>query len=124
MIKIVEELAKKDGIKGLKIKTETGDLIYNSSWIAGVDYDEQDQKSYFEDKVKEYIDEIDPNEIHNNNPNEIHNNKDNPDSTHHKEVHPIQLRNEQNDGIEQDYQYQEYVDENNDLNLEHHVRRS
>ena len=55
MIKIVEELAKKDGIKGLKIKTETGDLIYNSSWIAGVDYDEQDQESYFEDKVEDIL---------------------------------------------------------------------
>jgi hypothetical protein len=38
---MVHSIAEKDGMpKGLKITNYTGDILYNSTWIAGVDYDE------------------------------------------------------------------------------------
>ena len=41
VIAIVEGMAKKDGVKGLKIKTKTGRVLFDSSWLAGVDYQHQ-----------------------------------------------------------------------------------
>ena len=41
VIKQVHRLAEMDGMsKGLKITNHTGQVIYDSTWIAGVDYDE------------------------------------------------------------------------------------
>ena len=40
VIKTVEALAKADGMKGLKIRSRTGEILYDSAWIAGVDYEE------------------------------------------------------------------------------------
>jgi hypothetical protein len=43
IIKMVHCIAKKDGMpKGLKITNHTGQVLYNSTWIAGVDYDEDE----------------------------------------------------------------------------------
>ena len=36
----MEALAKADGMKGLKIRSRTGEILYDSAWIAGVDYEE------------------------------------------------------------------------------------
>ena len=40
IVKAVEALAEKDGMKGLRIKTKTGQILWDSAWTAGVDYDE------------------------------------------------------------------------------------
>jgi hypothetical protein len=46
-MKMVHHIAKQDGMpKGLKITNHTRQVLYNSTWIAGVDYDEDE----FEDK--------------------------------------------------------------------------
>jgi hypothetical protein len=47
IIKMVHRIAEQDGmLKGLKITNHTRQVIYNSTWIAGVDYDEDE----FEDE--------------------------------------------------------------------------
>jgi hypothetical protein len=47
IIKMVHCIAEQDGMpKGLKITNRTGQVLYDSTWIAGVDYDEDK----FEDK--------------------------------------------------------------------------
>ena len=41
IIKMVHRIAEQDGMpKGLKITNRTGQVLYDSTWIAGVDYDE------------------------------------------------------------------------------------
>ena len=40
IIKAVEAPAAKDGMKGLRIKTKTGQILWDSAWTAGVDCDE------------------------------------------------------------------------------------
>jgi hypothetical protein len=43
IIKMVHRIAKQDGMpKGLKITKCTGQVLYDSTWIAGVDYDEDE----------------------------------------------------------------------------------
>jgi hypothetical protein len=47
IIKMVHRIAEQDGMpKGLKITNRTGQVLYDSTWIAGVDYDEDE----FEDE--------------------------------------------------------------------------
>jgi hypothetical protein len=47
IIKMVHRIAEQDGMpKGLKITNHTGQVLYNSTWITGVDYDEDE----FEDE--------------------------------------------------------------------------
>jgi hypothetical protein len=42
VIKMVHHIAISDGVpKGLKITNNTGQVLYDSTWIAGVDYDEE-----------------------------------------------------------------------------------
>ena len=41
VIKAVEDIAAEEQQKGLRINTKTGQVIYDSSWTAGVDYDEE-----------------------------------------------------------------------------------
>jgi hypothetical protein len=49
IIKMAHRIAEKDGMsKGLKITNHTGQVLYNSTWIAGVDYDED------ESNIKDY----------------------------------------------------------------------
>ena len=53
IIKAVEALAEKDGMKGLRIKTKTGQILWDSAWTAGVDYDEDyDDLDYDDDEVE------------------------------------------------------------------------
>jgi hypothetical protein len=41
IIKMVHHIAEQDGMpEGLKITNRTGQVLYDSTWIAGVDYDE------------------------------------------------------------------------------------
>jgi len=53
IIKAVKALAEKDGMKGLRIKTKTGQILWDSAWTAGVDYDEDaDDPDYDDDEVE------------------------------------------------------------------------
>ena len=56
IIDLVHAMATREGMPdGLKIKTKGGVTIYDSAWIAGVDYDPNE----IEDEDKEYIDKED-----------------------------------------------------------------
>ena len=47
VINVVEQMALDDDMKGLKIRTKTNQILYDSAWIAGVDYDEDaDDEDY------------------------------------------------------------------------------
>jgi hypothetical protein len=63
-------MAERDGMpNGLKIENKAGLVLYDSSWIAGVDYDDseeyQDDPNGSEDESddEENYDRMDPNEI-------------------------------------------------------------
>jgi len=49
IIKAVEALAEKDGMQGLHITTKTGQILWDSAWTAGVDYDEDDDDVDYDD---------------------------------------------------------------------------
>ena len=48
----VEAIAKKDDMKGLKITTKTGKVLYDSAWIAGVDYMDEDDQIPIPDRMR------------------------------------------------------------------------
>ena len=55
-------MAQQDNMKGLNLRTSTGHTLYDSSWIAGVDYYEDearsaDQEDEEEDPEDQYEDE-------------------------------------------------------------------
>ena len=71
IIQAVESIAAQEGMKGLKVRTNTGQTLYDSSWITGVDYDEDeddldyetdDEDEEDEDEEEQY-DKIDQEEI-------------------------------------------------------------
>jgi hypothetical protein len=68
VIKLVHDMADQDGMpNGLKIETRSGKILFDSAWIAGVDfqdYDEiDDEVSIIEIENNDDHDEMDPNEI-------------------------------------------------------------
>jgi hypothetical protein len=70
VIKTIEDMANAEGMKTLQLMTKSGRILYDSTWIAGVDFTEQDddQESYHyaDDNDKEESetqDDINPNEI-------------------------------------------------------------
>jgi hypothetical protein len=66
-IKMAHCISKQDGMpKGLKITNCTGQVLYDSTWIAGVDYDEdefEDDDSDDDDDDDDLYDEMDPDAI-------------------------------------------------------------
>jgi hypothetical protein len=73
IIKMVHKLAELDGMpKGLKIANRANQILFDSAWIAGVDYDDalfddedyddEDVEDEYYDMVEEY-DEMDENEL-------------------------------------------------------------
>ena len=61
VISQVHHIAKHDGMPdGLKIKNRHGDILYDSAWIARVDYDENEFEEYQEDQ--DYEDDSDSDE--------------------------------------------------------------
>jgi hypothetical protein len=71
IIKMVHHIAEQDGMpNGLKITKHTGQVLYDSTWIAGVDYDEDkfEDEDYDPDNDKDedsndgYDDDEDNNE--------------------------------------------------------------
>ncbi|KAL7577185.1 hypothetical protein ACA910_003520 [Epithemia clementina (nom. ined.)] len=69
IIELVHSLSDRDNMPtGLKIATRTGHNIYDSTWIAGVDYENQNEENdnvYSEDDDDDYIYEEDEDETHN-----------------------------------------------------------
>ena len=72
IIQAVENIAKAEGMEGLKVRTHAGNILYDSSWITGVDYDEDEHDLDYEtdedeedddDEKEEQYDEIDQEEI-------------------------------------------------------------
>jgi hypothetical protein len=95
IIKMVHRIAEQDGMpKGLKITNHTGQVLYDSTWIAGVDYDEdefededyhpssdEDEDSDDDDDDEDMYDEMDPDAIAAlNDPTTLHNDEDSEDS--------------------------------------------
>jgi hypothetical protein len=66
---MVHRIAKQDGMpKGLKITNRTGQVLYDSTWIAGVDYDEdefedEDSDNSNDDDNEDMYDKMDPDAI-------------------------------------------------------------
>ena len=48
IIQAVEAIAEAEGQKGLRIKTRRGGTLYDSSWTAGVEFDEDEDESDYE----------------------------------------------------------------------------
>ena len=68
VIKAVEDMAASDGIKSLQLKTKSGSILYDSTWIAGVDFteDEEQEEYHYQDDdedASETYDDIDPNDL-------------------------------------------------------------
>jgi hypothetical protein len=77
VIELVHALAERDNMpNGLKITTKTGHILYDSAWIAGVDYEHEDENNEDydddyteseeesdEESEEDEYDEMDPNEI-------------------------------------------------------------
>ena len=70
VINLVHKMADNDGMPdGLKIQNQQGVVLYDSSWIAGVDYkededyEEQDDEDDNDDYLEEEYDKVDPNEL-------------------------------------------------------------
>ena len=70
IINEVEQWAADDGMKGLVLRTKSGEILYDSSWIAGVDYNEEDDDLDYNDDEEDgndetlkYQDEVDPEEV-------------------------------------------------------------
>ena len=73
IIASVEQMANDDNMHGIKFLTHTGTILYDSSWITGVDYDEDeddfdyetddDEEDQEEEEETDEYDQIDPEEI-------------------------------------------------------------
>jgi hypothetical protein len=122
VIKEVETLAESQNMpKGLKIQNKSGHVLFDSTWLAGVEYDEEefDDDDYSEEHDAnqdtdddeldrdEYEDEDydidDPNQLEEN-----HNDEDDQDGNEHENNENVQEQNEENqnpnpDNIENDH---------------------
>ena len=67
VIKAVEEMAAKQGIKSLKLQNHTKTIFYSANWIAGVDYENNNNDNQ---DINEEDDENDDDEDDLNNENE------------------------------------------------------
>jgi hypothetical protein len=117
IIGLVHKLADADGIKeGLKITNKSNVILYDSSWIAGMDYvDEEYDDEYSEERNNEIKqlenDEMNPNEISemtchkqnnndddsdadNNNDKELFERESNPEELEPEESEPEKLESE------------------------------
>jgi hypothetical protein len=73
VIKAVETMAYAEGFKSLKFKNRHGVIFHDADWIAGVDYDENDeddddyddenQQEADDDLNEEELEQIDPDEV-------------------------------------------------------------
>ena len=51
----IKELAKCQGMKGLKLCIKSGHILFDSAWIAGVDYHNSDDYSDKNNKRKDHL---------------------------------------------------------------------
>jgi hypothetical protein len=70
VINLIHKMADNDGMTdGLKIQNHHGVVLYDSSWIVGgdyeqdEDYEEQDNEEEDDDYLEEEYDKVDPNEL-------------------------------------------------------------
>ena len=69
VIDLVHDMANQDGMPdGLKIETRSGKILFDSAWIAGVDYEEDDNDDdeisiVSNEDYNDDHDEMDPNEL-------------------------------------------------------------
>ena len=89
-IKAVESMAYEQGFKSLKFKNRRGVIFFDTDWIAGVDYEEEDEDDEYdeEDEPYEYeaeddelipeYDNIDPEEVDDLNQDKNEGEQDNP----------------------------------------------
>jgi hypothetical protein len=119
ILKQVHALAESEGMPdGLKIENKTGQIFYDSAWIAGVDYDDEAFDDEFEQDYKNtdsqqdndnlpegHFDEIDPDNIteensidHNNNDNDDDQGPDFEGNLNHDEDPEVDHDNEATEG--------------------------
>ena len=64
IISQVHALARLDGMPpGLKIISRTNQILFDSAWTAGVDYDPQNQKNFAENGLDASYNKVDPNKL-------------------------------------------------------------
>ena len=69
-------MAEQEGMKGLRFKTKSGQILWDSAWIAGVDYDKDDFEEDYgnknielsgveinEEQEEQLWEELDPNKV-------------------------------------------------------------
>ena len=56
VIKAVEVMAHKQGFENLKLKNRHGVIFHDADWLAGVDYEDEDEHDEDADEDKEYED--------------------------------------------------------------------
>jgi hypothetical protein len=120
IIDLVHAMATNDKMPdGIKIETNSGMTIYDSSWIAGVDYDNDDEKTEndsayndgddnsAESEEEENFDEMDPNKIAKLIQEDVVNNEDNrpnneeieAENNENNQNHPNVAENNENNQI-------------------------
>jgi hypothetical protein len=121
VIQQVHRLAQQDGQpEGLKITNKTGRLLYDQAWIAGVDYNEEDEfgdsdsdyqtdsgdSSGSDDDNNDHYDEMDPNEIAElAEPHEYEHQSEN------EEANPSDVKTEADEEDDEDVQSQESIEQ-------------
>ena len=113
VIDAVEKMAEQDGHPKIVIRSRTGEILYDSTWTAGVDYEEDAHEDDYQDDEEEeeeleYDNDVDPQEIQ-----DIIN--DDPDIVTHQDQHenePVQDRvQDQHENEPDQDRVQEDVDE-------------
>jgi Reverse transcriptase (RNA-dependent DNA polymerase) len=116
IIEMVHKLAEADKMsEGFKITNRNNIALFDSSWIAGVDYEEENDDETSEEDMETSVDNMDPNEIA-----EMHTKKDNssseesnPDESEHTPEKSEHSSEEDNEEEEEDSDEEDHL--NNEL---------
>ena len=112
VIKAVEAMAHNQGFKNLKFKNRHGVIFHDAGWLAGVDYEDEDEREENADEDEEYEDSeeqdieleeaenIDPREIDDINEDEANPNE-HQDAGEHQEDDGDHQERKENIGIEE-----------------------
>ena len=105
VIKAVEAMACNQGFKNLKFKNRHGVIFHDADWLAGVDYEDEDEDDEYEDSEEQDIEleeaeNIDPGEINDIIEEEAHPNE-HQDAGDHQEDDGDHQESEENIGIEE-----------------------
>ena len=101
VIAAVESMAAEEGMKGIKMRTKTGQVLYDSSWITGVDYDEDEDDLDYEpdEEDDENYDEVDPEEVAELLAEEQEQTEQQPEEEKEEQVDPEQILQQQDEEI-------------------------